>query len=202
MSRVRTRPTRDETRQKLFEAAAEVFEEHGIGAASIEMIAAAAGLTRGAFYSNFEAKDELIVAMLEDHVERSLQHHRELLARHRTPADFVAALRATERSRHDPLGRAPLLHMELILYVARSEKRRPDLAKRLRARRKLVADIVAATTRETHGAVGDPAWAGAMLLALEDGFRLHRLIDPDSTPADSFFRAVGELQKLVTQETA
>ena len=36
-----------------------------------------------------------------------------------------------------------------------------------------------------------------MILALEDGFRLHRLIDPESTPADSFFRAVGELQKLV-----
>jgi hypothetical protein len=36
-----------------------------------------------------------------------------------------------------------------------------------------------------------------MLLALEDGFRLHRLIDPESTPADSFFRAVGELQRLV-----
>ena len=73
MSRVRTRPTRDETREKLFEAAAEVFEEHGIGAASIEMIAAAAGLTRGAFYSNFDSKDDLIIAMLEDHVERSLQ---------------------------------------------------------------------------------------------------------------------------------
>jgi len=57
MSRVRTRPTRDEKRgKKLFEAAAEVFEEHGIGAASIEMIAAAAGLTRGAFYSNFDGK--------------------------------------------------------------------------------------------------------------------------------------------------
>src|SRR5262245_28609129 len=83
MSRVRTRPTRDETREKLFQAAAEVFEEHGIGAASIEMIAAAAGLTRGAFYSNFEDKDDLIIAMLEDHVDRSIRHHRELLARHR-----------------------------------------------------------------------------------------------------------------------
>jgi len=35
-----------------------------------------------------------------------------------------------------------------------------------------------------------------MLLALEDGFRLHRLIDPESTPADSFFRAVNDLRKL------
>lgn len=196
MSRVRTRPTRDDTKEKLFEAAAEVFEERGIGAASIETIAAAAGFTRGAFYSNFNSKDDLIVAMLEDHVERSIAYHRELLARHRTPDDYVAALRATERSRHDPLGRAPLLHMELILYVARAEKRRPELAKRLRARRKLVADIVSSTMLAAGKVVADPSWASSMLLALEDGFRLHRLIDPESTPADSFFRAVNELRKL------
>ncbi|HEY6984183.1 helix-turn-helix domain-containing protein [Reyranella sp.] len=197
MSRVRTRPTRDDTRERLFEAAAQVFEERGIGAASIETIAAAAGFTRGAFYSNFAGKDDLIVAMLEDHVERSIAHHRELLARHRTADDFVAALRATERSRHDPLGRAPLLHMELVLYVARAEMRRPELAKRLRARRRLVAEIVTATMQEAGSrGVRDPAWAAAMLLALEDGFRLHRLIDPESTPADSFFRALKDLRKL------
>ncbi|WIM14146.1 TetR family transcriptional regulator [Enhydrobacter sp.] len=196
MSRARTRPTRDDTKEKLFEAAARVFAERGIGAASIETIAAAAGFTRGAFYSNFASKDDLIVAMLEDHVERSIAHHRDLLARHRTPDDYVAALRATERSRHDPLGQAPLLHMELILYVARAEKRRPELAKRLRARRKLVAEIVSSTMRAAGTGVRDPAWASAMLLALEDGFRLHRLIDPDSTPADSFFRAVSDLRKL------
>jgi AcrR family transcriptional regulator len=196
MSRVRTRPTRDDTKERLFEAAARVFEERGIGATSIETIAAAAGFTRGAFYSNFASKDDLIAAMLEDHVERSIAHHRKLLAHHRTPDDYVAALRATERNRRDPLGRAPLLHMELVLYVARAEKRRPELAKRLRARRKLVAEIVTSTTQVAGAAVRDPGWAGAMLLALEDGFRLHRLIDPDSTPADSFFRAVNELRKL------
>ena len=196
MSRVRTRPTRDDTKERLFEAAARVFEERGIGAASIETIAATAGFTRGAFYSNFASKDDLIAAMLEDHVERSIAHHRELLEHHRTPDDYVAALRATERNRHDPLGRAPLLHMELVLYVARAEKRRPELAKRLRARRKLIAEIVTSTTRAAGTGVRDPAWASAMLLALEDGFRLHRLIDPDSTPADSFIRAVNELRKL------
>ena len=64
MSRVRTRPTRDDTRDKLFEAAARVFEQDGIGGASIEAIAAAAGFTRGAFYSNFKSKDELVGAYL------------------------------------------------------------------------------------------------------------------------------------------
>ena len=190
MSRVRTRPTREDTREKLFRAAAEVFEEQGIGAASIEAITGAAGLTRGAFYSNFADKDELIIAMLEDHVDRSIEHHRELLAHHRTPEDFIAALKASDRNRRDPLGRAPLLHIELILFAARAEKRRPELAKRLRARRALVAEILAGQD------LADPAWASAMVLALEDGFRLHRLIDPASTPADSFFRALTELQRL------
>jgi AcrR family transcriptional regulator len=197
MSRTRTRPTREDTRERLFEAAAQVFVERGIAAASIESIAAAAGFSRGAFYSNFASKDELIIAMLADHVERSVQRNRELLARHRDAGDFVAALRATDRSGQDPLGREPLLHMELILFAARSARRRPELAKRLRARRTLVTEIVAATNRASGRDVVDPVWAGAVLLALEDGFRLHRLIDPDGTPADSFLRALTVLQEAL-----
>ena len=198
MSRVRTRPTRDDTREKLFEAAARVFEEQGIGNASIEAIAAAAGFTRGAFYSNFKSKDELIIAMLEDHVAKSIRRNLDLLDQHRNLADFIEALKSMDRSRQDPLGRAPLLHMEMILFVARAEKRRPELAKRLRARRKLIADIVE-TALKNSGRDGslNSAWTGAMVLALEDGFRLHRLIDPETTPADSFLRAIGDLQRAM-----
>src|SRR5437660_10092936 len=187
MSRVRTRPTRDDTRDKLFEAAARVFEDDGIGGASIEFIAAAAGFTRGAFYSNFKSKDELIIAMLEDHVAQSIRRNLDLLAVHTNVADFIDALKTMDRTRQDPLGRSPLLHMEMILFVARAEKRRPDLAKRLRARRKLITDIVETTVKNSgqNGSL-NPTWAGAILLALEDGFRLHRLIDPETTPADSF----------------
>src|SRR5580698_11473212 len=198
MSRQRVRPTRDETRERLFEAAAQVFEEQGIGAASIEAIAAAAGFTRGAFYSNFTSKDELIIAMLEDHVEQSIRRNLDLLARHKNIADFIDALKTMDRSRQDPLARSPLLHMEMILFVARAEKRRPDLAKRLRARRKLIVDIVE-TTLKNSGKNGslDPTWTGAIVLALEDGFRLHRLIDPETTPADSFLRAITDLQRSI-----
>ena len=203
MSRVRTRPTRDATCEKLFEAAARVFEEQGIGGASIETIAAAAGFTRGAFYSNFKSKNELIIAMLEDHVEQSIRRNLDLLARHKSLADFIDALKTMDRSRQDPLGRSPLLHMEMILYVARAEQRRPELAKRLRARRKLIADIVE-TTLKNSGKIGvlNPAWTAAIVLALEDGFRLHRLIDPDTTPADSFLRAIGDLQRAIGVSSA
>jgi AcrR family transcriptional regulator len=198
MSRVRTRPTRDDTCEKLFEAAARVFEEQGIGGASIEAIAAAAGFTRGAFYSNFKSKDELIIAMIEDHVAQSVRRNLDLLAQHRNLADFIDALKTMDRSRQDPLSRSPLLHMEMILFVARAEKRRPELAQRLRARRKLIADIIETTSKNSgRNASPTSAWTGAILLALEDGFRLHRLIDPETTPADSFLRAIGDLRKAV-----
>jgi len=138
----------------------------------------------------------LIIAMLENHVEQSIRLIHDLLDDHKNPADFIEALRTVDRSRQDPLGRSPLLHMEMILFVARAEKRRPELAKRLRARRKLITDIVE-TTSKNSGMSGplSPMWNGAILLALEDGFRLHRLIDPETTPADSFLRAIGDLQK-------
>jgi hypothetical protein len=86
----------------------------------------------------------------------------------------------------------------MILYVARAEKRRPELAKRLRARRKLIADIVE-TTLKNSGRPGalNPAWTSAIVLALEDGFRLHRLIDPETTPADSFLRAITDLERAI-----
>jgi AcrR family transcriptional regulator len=197
MSRLRTRPTRDDTREKLFEAAARVFEEQGIGSASIEAIAAAAGFTRGAFYSNFDSKDELIIAMIEDHVARSIARMHELLAKHRNLADFIDALKRMDRSQQDPLGRSPLLHMEMILFVARAEKRRPELAKRLRARRKLIVDIVENMKGSGRNGALDPAWTGAIVLAMEDGFRLHRLIDPETTPPDSFLRAIGDLQRAM-----
>jgi AcrR family transcriptional regulator len=191
MSRVRSRPTRDETRQRIFDAAGRVFERQGIAAASIEAIAEAAGFTRGAFYSNFGSKDELIIAMLAYHAERSARRNLELLARYRDPVDFVAALQAAEPDQDDPLDRSELLHMEVILYVARAKENRPELARRLRDRRATIAEIIAQTAPGTEAR----EWA-PVLLALEDGFRLHRLIDPATTPEDSFMRALEGLQRL------
>lgn len=56
---------REATRQKLLDAAALVFAEVGVDAASVEAICERAGFTRGAFYSNFETKEELVLALTE-----------------------------------------------------------------------------------------------------------------------------------------
>ena len=194
----RVRRSRQNTRARLLEAAADVFAAKPFGAVTVDDLVGAAGFTRGAFYSNFKSKDELIIAMLEDHVEQSILRIRDLLEKHKNLADFLDALKTMDRSQQDPLGRSPLLHMEMILFVARAEKRRPELAKRLRARRKLVTDIIETTARNSgRTTILNPTWAGALVLALEDGFRLHRLIDPETTPPESFFRAIGDLQRAM-----
>jgi AcrR family transcriptional regulator len=56
--------SRDATRAKLIEAAEKIFIRFGFDASSVERIAEAAGFSRGAFYSNFQNKDELFVAVL------------------------------------------------------------------------------------------------------------------------------------------
>ncbi|MEY4533067.1 MAG: hypothetical protein RI926_836 [Actinomycetota bacterium] len=56
---------RHKTRERLMDAAFEVFSEVGIHAATVEMIAERADFTRGAFYSNFDTKEELFLALAE-----------------------------------------------------------------------------------------------------------------------------------------
>jgi AcrR family transcriptional regulator len=202
MSRARVRPTREETRQRIFAAAGGVFAEHGVAAASIEQIAAAAGFTRGAFYSNFTSKDELAVAMLDDHLAQSQIRNRALLDRHGDPGSFVQALRDDDRRRGDDvLHRNPLLQVELMLYVARTPELRPALGHHLRTMRGLVADI-AAGTLGLDRADPDIDQLGVILVALEDGLRLHRLIDPATTAEDAFYDALEALQRLAVRGRA
>lgn len=56
---------RERTRQRLLDAAAEVFSEVGLDAASVEAVCDRAGFTRGAFYSNFSSKDELFLELAQ-----------------------------------------------------------------------------------------------------------------------------------------
>lgn len=87
--------SRENTRARLLEAAHEVFAEVGLGAASVEAICERAGFTRGAFYSNFETKDELFLALMvhlaEQQLDQVAQRVKDLDAS-TDPADLVAQI--------------------------------------------------------------------------------------------------------------
>lgn len=63
---------RENTRARLLEAAALVFAEVGLEGASVEAICERAGFTRGAFYSNFDSKDELFLELASTVAEQRL----------------------------------------------------------------------------------------------------------------------------------
>ena len=58
-------PRRRRTRDRLLDAAYEVFAEQGVHASTVEEVCERAGFTRGAFYSNFTTKEELFAALME-----------------------------------------------------------------------------------------------------------------------------------------
>ena len=61
----RTKEEASATRSLILDAAERVFEKHGVSGASLQQIAQAAGLTRGAIYWHFEDKAALFRAMME-----------------------------------------------------------------------------------------------------------------------------------------
>src|SRR3981081_3955060 len=66
--------SRDQTTQRLLDAAQKLIAKKGLTAASVEDIAAAAGYTRGAFYSNFSSKGDLFIELLRlDHQKNTAE---------------------------------------------------------------------------------------------------------------------------------
>lgn len=84
----RTRDEAAETRNGILDAAERVFSERGVSHTSLEDIAKAAGVTRGAIYWHFRNKSELFAAMV---------------GRIRLPVEDMVA-RASDDTAEDPLG--------------------------------------------------------------------------------------------------
>jgi len=63
---------RAQTRERLMAAARTVFAEQSVEAASVEEICEAAGFSRGAFYSNFSDRSELVLAMIQQSIQLQL----------------------------------------------------------------------------------------------------------------------------------
>jgi TetR/AcrR family acrAB operon transcriptional repressor len=60
----RTKDEAQETRNRILDAAERVFSEHGVSRTSLDDIATAAGVTRGAIYWHFKDKSDLFAAMV------------------------------------------------------------------------------------------------------------------------------------------
>jgi AcrR family transcriptional regulator len=201
VSEPRTQEARTQaTRRKLLRAAERIFARSGFEAACLEEIATAAGYTRGAFYANFDSKEELFMALLEDFVQRRIRDVRELMAQANSAEEQAAALRdyyarvATQR-------RWALIFMEYKLFAIRHPEVRSRLQQRMRRLRSGGIEIL----RNLSTALGRPtpvsSTTGAVAMgAVSNALLLEQLVDSEVLPADAVHTLLGLFFDLLTGE--
>jgi AcrR family transcriptional regulator len=188
----RTRPTRAQTREKVLAAALQVFGERGIAAASVSEVAAAAGMTKGAVYSSFASKDELVLAMMEEHAMQRLTAALASIAQdpRAAAAGVGAVLIGAIRS-------DAVWHRLLAEYFALSYHDE-DTRLALRQRRREARGAVARALRQLSESTGaqlpmEPERLAVILFAVSNGLGIEAGIDPEAVPDD----LLGELLGLI-----
>jgi AcrR family transcriptional regulator len=125
---------REATRQRLLDAAREVFAERGVIGGSVEDICERAGFTRGAFYSNFADKDEVVEALMVREQTRLLEHLDTSIGQVEPEIAEAAELAAVLHSIVDRIVRTVPVDRQLMLVQTELEIhaiRRPDLSRQL-----------------------------------------------------------------------
>lgn len=191
MTMTTTRLTREEkkaqTRARLLEAARAVFARRGFAASSLDEVAEEAGLTKGAVYSNFANKEDLVLAVLDDSFDRRMD---EVLSR----VDMDGTLEEQAR-----LGGAlfmaiseqerwlDLLSLEFFTYAARNPEFGARLAARHRESLAAIADVMIEAAADRGWALPLPAEKLALAMnALGSGLSMEKLTDPEAVPDELF----------------
>jgi AcrR family transcriptional regulator len=169
-----------QTRDGILAAADRLFVEQGFHATSVDQIAQAAGYTKGAVYSNFDAKEDLFFAIYEARVDAAVAK----LERDLAEADDVRAVlesvtsdTGTRRGRDD---RWLATFFEFWAHVVR----RPSLRTRfadIHARAQEPFDAALVRLADEHGIElpVKPRSLAAALIAMSVGLALERLVQPE-----------------------
>ncbi len=175
-------------------AAEEVFAERGIEAASVDDVAAAAGLTKGAVYSSFRSKNDLVLALMEEHV----------VDRQRAAAEVFDDTSDTGGALRDAGARlVAAIHTDarwqrLLISYAVAPTGDPAIRDALRDRRRQLRTALAGQIERIahrHGLTlpFSPDETAVVILALSNGFAVEGSIDEDAVPDDLFGRVLAAL---------
>jgi AcrR family transcriptional regulator len=176
------RDRRGNTRTALLDAAERLWAERGIRGASLDDIAAAAGLTKGAVYSNFAGKIDMLFALFERHAQRQSR------------STVGWCLRESERSLEDRLEQEyerklgseearlmALLKVEFWLYGMRDFSAGWRVADWYDTRRNRLAEMLVEKLTETDEMSAlDRA---TLAMAIDTGLMFQHMLDPERVPA-------------------
>ena len=173
-----------QTRARLLEAAARVYARRGFSGATLDEVAAEAGFTKGAVYGHFGSKENLLLALMDEHLARQIAEQVALFDRGRITwerplAGSASWMQGIEQD-PDPLR----LFVELWTYAQRDERLREDLQAGLEVSRSHVCPL----RRSERGRCRCGARAGRgraignIVIGLGMGLAMLKLIDPQQVP--------------------
>ena len=179
--------SQEKTSDELVAAAARVFARRGYQSATVEEIAAEAGFSTGAVYSNFDGKEALFLAIADRQIEARVAEIRAVgdAAEANEDAGAEAADQFRAFLEADPDW--PLLFYEFWSLSVRD----PQLQGELASRRDAVRDALAETLERVAAELGfelrfpAPALATAIAASL-NGLAFERAADPKALPDDVF----------------
>jgi AcrR family transcriptional regulator len=182
------------SRERLLDAAVQVFARDGYSGTSIDRIAAEAGLSKGAVYWNFVSKEELFFALLDERIDRRIRALFDMTAA--APVGQAMEARVS-------VGLSAVLEQERELVVLFHEYsamavRDPRLRERYVERNVMLRNGLARVFEarvealEWSPAVGAQELATAVI-ALADGLSIEQLTEPEVVTEE----LLGEILSLI-----
>ena len=181
MKRLTREESKLRTRDALVAAAGDTFGREGFRSASVNEIAASAGVTTGALYASFKDKTDLFLAAYEHYLEERFSEIADIVAGtdSREEATKAGAEQWFTRSKRKQGWHSAWL--EFRLYAARDR----EVNRRVITRHRAMLDRIASFYEPTLAEAGtdDPAgWAKKLAraqVAISNGYSIEQWTDPE-----------------------
>jgi AcrR family transcriptional regulator len=178
----------DSSRERILEAAAELFSQKGYAGTGVDELAARADIAKTAIYYHFGNKEGLVTAVLD-----------------RAATAWIEGIREAASQVGDPLGRLdraltgmrtmleekPWIMKLLQLLALEVAEQKPEVRATLRSIVRRARDTITEGMRDALGVeVPDADAVAGVILALLDGVSLGLQIDPDLVSLDQAFEEI------------
>jgi AcrR family transcriptional regulator len=193
---------RRETRDLILQAAAQLFARYGYHGVSLDAVAEEAGFTKGAVYSHFSSKQDLLANLLEHYCERQRDQIRSILAEPRPLGERIAQISTWLFGSPQEADDWPLLFAELWLQAMREPGLRPRMQQVHDWSRQSVAAMIDQEAQARGVTLTVPADDLARaVLALGNGLMLQHALTPSEDTAHAYRFALQAMLAAATRSS-
>ena len=176
-----TDSTQGGRREDILAAAEKVFEANGYAAATVDAVAAAAGVAKGSIYNYFKSKQDLFTQLFSELIARQIAGAEALTKAPSPAAEKIDAILSYWSERLEEFKRVGALVLEFWATAAR-QQRRGELRTMLRGfyaqSREMIAGVLAEGDRNGEFTLHyEPTVAASLILAVLDGIEVHSILD-------------------------